>query len=88
MVLGAVALDDTSFFWGGGEILRGMDPAGDHTDKWKAKDLFYDKWKTRWSDLPTCCQTKFWLEDPGCLGDALARLDHLTLGLALQAITT
>ena len=64
-----------------------MDPTGDHTDKWKAKDLFYDKWKTRWSDLPTCHQTKFWLEDPGCLGDALARLDSLTLGLALQAIT-
>ncbi len=69
-------------FWGG-KILRGVDLAGDHTDKWKAKDLFYDKWMMRWSDLPTCCQTKFWLEDPGCLGDTLARLDCLTLGLAL-----
>ncbi len=61
---------------------------GDHTDKWRVKDLFYDKWKTRWSDLSTCCQTKFWLEDPDCLGDALARLDRPTLSLALQAITT
>ncbi len=60
---------------------------GNHTNKWRVKDLFYDKWKTRWSDLSTCRQTKFWLEDPGCLGDALARLDRLTLSLALQAIT-
>ncbi len=64
-----------------------MDPVGDLTEKWKVKDLFYDKWKTRWSDLSTCCQTKFWIEDPGCLGDALARLDRPTLGLAIQAIT-
>ena len=31
--------------------------------------------------------TKFWLEDPCSLGDAQARLDRPTLGLALQAIT-
>ncbi len=55
-------------FWGG-KILRGMDPVGDLTEKWKVKDLFYDKWKTRWSDLSTCRQTKFWIEDPDCLGD-------------------
>ncbi len=42
-----------------GKILRGVDLAGDHTDKWKAKDFFYDKWKMRCSDRPTCRQTKF-----------------------------
>ncbi len=41
----------------------------------------------RWTCLPTCCQTKFWLGNPGGLGDALAHLDRLTLDLALQATT-
>ncbi len=49
-------------------------------------DRFYDRWKVRWTRLLTWCQTKFWLEDPGSLGDALAHLDHPTLSLALQAI--
>ncbi len=40
----------------------------------------------RWTHLPTCRQTKFWLRDPGSPGDALACLDRLTLDLALQAI--
>ncbi len=52
-----------------------------------AVDLFYDRWKMRWTRLLTCCQTKFWWEDPRSLGDALACLDCLTLGQALQAIT-
>ncbi len=38
--------------------------------------------------LLTCHQTKFWLEDPSSLGDALARMDCPTLGLALQGIIT
>ncbi len=64
-----------------------MEIKGDRTDKREIKDLFYDRWKMRWTHLSTCCQTKFWLEDPGSLGDALACLDRPTLGLALQATT-
>ncbi len=60
-----------------------MEIKGDRTDKREIKDLFYDRWKMRWTRLSTCRQTKFWLEDPGSLGDALARLDRPTLGLAL-----
>ncbi len=73
-------------FWGY-RILKGAEIKGDCTDKREIKDLFYDRWKMRWTHLSTCHQTKFWLEDPGSLGNALTHLDHLTLGLALQAIT-
>ncbi len=73
-------------FWGD-NILKGVEIMGVCTDKREIKDLFYDRWKVRWTCLSTCCQTKFWLEDPGSLGNALAHLDHPTLGLALQAIT-
>ncbi len=69
------------------KILKGVEIKGDHTDKREIKDLFYDRWKMKWTRLSTCHLTKFWLEDPSSLGDALARLDCLTLGLALQATT-
>ncbi len=64
-----------------------MELTGDCTDKREIKDLFHDRWKMRWTHLLTSCQTKFWLEDPSSLGDVLARLDCLTLDLALQATT-
>ncbi len=69
----------------GDKILKGVELKGDCTDKREIKDLSYDRWKMRWTCLLTCCQAKFWLEDPGSLDDALACLDHLTLDLALQA---
>ncbi len=50
------------------------------------EDLFHDRWKMTWNHLSTCHHTKFQLEDPGNLHDSLASLDHLTLGLAIQAI--
>ncbi len=73
-------------FWGD-KILKGVELKGDCTDKREIKNLFYGRWKVRLTHLLTCCQTKFWLEDPGSLGDALAHLDRITLGLALQAMT-
>ncbi len=73
--------------FGGDKILKGVEIKGDRMDKREIKDLFYDRWKVRWTRLSTCHQTKFCLEDPGSLGDALAHLDHPTLCLALQVIT-
>ncbi len=71
----------------GDKILKGVEIKGDQTDKGEIKELLYGRWKMRWTHLSTWCQTKFWLEEPGSLGDALACLDLPTLGLALQAIT-
>ncbi len=30
--------------------------------------IFHVMWKKRWQKSPSCCQTKFWLPIPGCLG--------------------
>ncbi len=44
----------------GDKILKGVEIKGDNTDKRMIKDLFYDRWKMRWTHLSTCHQTKFW----------------------------
>ncbi len=71
----------------GDKILNAVDLEGDCTGEKEIKDLFYDRQKMKWTCFSACRQTKFWLEDHSSLGDALACLDHRTLGLALQAIT-
>ena len=62
-------------FWGD-KILKGVEIKRDCTDKREIKDLFYDRWKMRWTHLSTCQA-----------GHPGHRLDCLTLGLALQVIT-
>ncbi len=45
-------------FWGD-KILKGVEVKGDRTDNREIKDLFYGRWKMRWTHLSTCHQTKF-----------------------------
>ncbi len=52
------------------------------------KDLFHDRWRECWKHLTTCCQTKYRIDDPSSIGDATAHLDHLTLSIVLQALTS
>ena len=58
-----------------------------NSNKRAIQDLFHKKWRECWKHLTTCCQTKYWIDDPGSLGDATARLDRLTLSTVLQALT-
>ncbi len=52
------------------------------------KDLFHNRWRECWKHLTTCHQTKYWRDDPGSIGTATAHLDHLTLSIVLQALTS
>ena len=38
----------------GDKILKGVELKGDRTDKGEIKDLFFDRWKMRWTRLSTC----------------------------------
>ena len=58
-----------------------------NSNKRAIQDLFHEKWRERWKHLTTCHQTKYWIDNPGSLGDATARLDRLTLSTVLQALT-
>ena len=74
-------------FWSN-QLLNRVD-MGDcvNSNKRAIQDLFHEKWRECWEHLNTCCQKKYWIDDPGSLGDATARLDCLTLSTVLQALT-
>ncbi len=57
----------------------------DHTNfnKTAIKDLFCNRWRECWKHLTTCCQTKYWIDDPSSIGNATACLDRLTLSIVL-----
>ncbi len=58
-----------------------------NSNKRAIQDLFHDRWRECWKYLTTCRQTKYWIDDPGSIDNATARLDHLTLSTVLQALT-
>ncbi len=74
-------------FWSN-QLLKRVD-MGDcaNSNKRAIQDLFHDRWTECWKHLTTCCQTKYWIDDPGSIGDAMACLDHLTLSTISQALT-
>ncbi len=51
------------------------------------KKIFTTKWTEHRKDIPTCRQTKYWIETPGSLPHWVIRVSHSTLSLILQALT-
>ncbi len=82
-----------SHFWGhlfwSKQLLEQVD-LNDHANfnKRAVNDLFHDRWRECWKHLTTCCQTTYWIDDPGSIGDAMAYLDCLMLSIVLQALTS
>ncbi len=74
-------------FWSN-QLLKRVD-MGDcvNSNKRAIQDLFHERWREHWKHLTTCRQAKYWIDDPGGIGDAMARLDRLTLSTVLQALT-
>ncbi len=60
----------------------------DHTNlnKRAIKDLFHERWRECWH-LTTCCQAQYWIDNPGSIDNATARLDCLAFSIVLQALT-
>ncbi len=74
-------------FWS--KRLREQVDLNDRTNfsKRAIKDLFHDRWREGWKHLTTSWQTKYWIGDPGSIGDATAHQDNLMLNIALHALT-
>ncbi len=74
-------------FWDN-QLLEQVD-MGDcaNSNKRAIQGLFHDRWREHWKHHTTCRQTKYWIDDPGSIGDATACLDRLTLSTVLRALT-
>ncbi len=73
-------------FWSG-KLLEQMNLGDDlKIGKGTIKELFHNRWRAKWKCLTTCCQTKYWLDVPGSIGDAVACLNCPTLSVVLQTL--
>ncbi len=69
-------------------LLENVDPNDHSIFKRAIKDLSHDRWRECWKHLTTCHQAKYWIDNPGSIGDTTACLDHLTVSMVLQALTS
>ncbi len=51
------------------------------------KDLFRNRWRECWKDITTYHETKYGIDDPCSIGNAMAHQDCLMLSILLQSLT-
>ncbi len=49
--------------------------------------ILHTMWKTKWQKMSSCCQAKFWLPIPDCIGQGLEHLNSEELGTMIQIST-